>query len=78
MNTKPAVSGLAQEFSRRVETYNVDATTPEARESIAELGFRSHGLVIRSPEGEVLWKQADHAVNVEDARQALRELLARR
>lgn len=73
----PAVSGLEREFSRRVAARNVDATSPEAREAIAALGFRSHGLVIRSPEGEVLWKQADHDVSVEDARQALRELFAR-
>ncbi|HYG62177.1 MAG TPA: hypothetical protein VEL74_06325, partial [Thermoanaerobaculia bacterium] len=70
-------SGLEKEFARRVETRYVVAETPESRELIAELGFRSHGLVIRSLEGEVLWKQADHEVNVEDARQALRELLAR-
>jgi hypothetical protein len=71
------VSGLEKEFSRRIETHYVEAETPEHRELIAELGFRSHGLVIRSPEGQVLWKQADHEVNVEDAREALRELLAR-
>jgi hypothetical protein len=71
------VSGLEEEFPRRVETHNVEATSPEALEAIAELGFRSHGLVIRSPEGEILWKQADHEVNVEDARQALRERLLR-
>jgi hypothetical protein len=73
----PAVSGLEREFSRRVAARNVEATTPESREIIADLGFRSHGLVIRSPDGAVLWKQADHEVDVEDARQALRELLAR-
>jgi hypothetical protein len=75
---KPAVSGLAQEFPRQVTTVSVQAATPDLREEIAALGFHSHGLVIRSPEGSILWKQADHDVNVEDARQALRELLDRR
>jgi hypothetical protein len=77
VNLKPAVSGLEKEFSRQVETRSIEATNPESRDAIAELGFRSHGLVIRSPEGEVLWKQADHEVSVDDARQALHELLDR-
>ena len=71
------MSGLAKEFPRRVRTESIEAVSPESREEIAALGFRSHGLVIRSPEGEILWKQADHEVDVEDARQALRELLSR-
>ncbi len=69
------MSGLERDFPGQVEARSVEATTPESRETIAELGFRSHGLVIQSPEGEVLWKQADHDVNVDDARQALTEIL---
>lgn len=72
------MSGLATEFPRQVTTVSIEVATPTTREEIAALGFHSHGLVIRSPEGEMLWKQADHDVNVEDARQALRELLERR
>ena len=72
---KPAVSGLEQEFPGEVKAQNVDASTPEARKAIQELGFKSHGLVIRSATGKVLHKQPDHAVNIDDARKALAEIL---
>jgi len=64
-----------EEFPGKVKAENVDATTPEAAKAIKELGFKSHGLVIRSPDGKVLWKQADHLVKVDDARAAIQELL---
>lgn len=73
--TQPAVSGLETEFPGQVVASNVDATTPESIEVIQGLGFRNHGLVIRSGDGTVLWSQPDHDVNIEDARQALNELL---
>jgi hypothetical protein len=72
---KPAVSGLEQDFPGKVTARNVDASTPEASDQIQKLGFISHGLVIRSPEGTVLWKEGDHTVRVEDAREALRRIL---
>lgn len=73
---KPAVSELKKEFPGKVTPHNVDATQPEARESIKALGFKSHGLVIRSTDGTVLWKQADHSVRIENVREALREILS--
>ena len=72
---KPAVSGLKNEFPGKVTPHNVDATQPEARESIKSLGFKSHGLVIRSKDGATLWKQADHSVRIESVRGALQEIL---
>ncbi|MEE8537980.1 MAG: hypothetical protein V3S71_08215 [Acidobacteriota bacterium] len=72
---KPAVSGLEQEFTGKVRASNVDASTPEAREEIAALGFRNHGLVIRSADGSALWKQPDHEVSIDDVRKALRDLM---
>jgi hypothetical protein len=72
---KPAVSGLEKEFPGRVTARNTDATTPEAREDIRRLGFKSHGLVIRSANGTVLWKQADHTVRIESVKKALHETL---
>jgi len=69
------VSGFDKEFAGKVHGKNVDATTPEATKAIKELGFKSHGLVIRSPDGKVLWKQADHLVKVEDARTAIQGFL---
>ena len=70
----PAVSGLELEFPGKVTGRNVDATTPDARMAVQELGFRSHGLVIRSADGKVLWKQPDHGVRVEDVRAELHRL----
>jgi len=72
---KPAVSGLEQDFPGKVTARNVDASEPEAREEVQKLGFMTHGLVIRSPDGEVLWKEGDHTVRVEDAKEALRLIL---
>ena len=72
---KPAVSGLDKDYPGRVKGQNVDATTPESKKVIQSLGFDNHGLVIRSPEGKVLWKQKDHEVRMDDVHKALRELL---
>lgn len=73
-----AVSGFEKEFPGRVQARNLDATTPEAKELVRSLGFSSHGLVVRSPKGPVLWKQPDHQVNIEDVRNRLKELLTDR
>ncbi len=72
---KPAVSGLEQEFPGKVTARNVDATSPESREAIRALGFKSHGLVIQSTDGKALWKQADHTVQMSDVETALHEIL---
>ncbi len=71
----PAVSGLEGEFPGQVNASNADAMTPEGREAVEALGFRNHGLVIHSATGEVLWKQPDHEVNIEEVRKALRGIL---
>ncbi|HSR67369.1 MAG TPA: hypothetical protein VLU25_05455 [Acidobacteriota bacterium] len=70
------MSGLEDEFPGRVNSKNVDATTPESKEAVAQLGFRNHGIVIRSAQGDVLWTQPDHEVQMEDVRAKLRELTA--
>ena len=72
-----AVSGLDQEFAGKVVAGNVDATTPETAAVCRELGFTNHGLVIRTGDGEVLWKQPDHEVDMADVRTAVAELLAK-
>jgi hypothetical protein len=71
----PAVSGLEQEYKGRVRAQNLDATTPENEKIVKALGFESHGLVICSADGKVLWKQADHSVKMEDVRAELTLLL---
>jgi len=69
------VSGFEQEFPGKVRAKNVDATTPEAVKDIQSLGFHNHGLVIRSANGKVLWKQADHTVKIDEVRAEIEQLL---
>jgi len=66
---------LDQEYKGRVHGQNLDATTEENKKIVRDLGFENHGLVIRSGEGKVLWKQPDHEVKMDDVRKELDELL---
>ena len=72
---KPAVSGLESEFPGKVVAKLVDATSPDARQAIPTLGFKTHGLVIRSPKGEVLFKQPDHHVKMDEVRKEIASIL---
>ena len=72
---KPAVSGLEKEFPGKVVATNVDATTPDSKKQIKDLGFATHGLVIRSPKGDVLFKHPDHKVDMDEVRKELASLL---
>ena len=60
------MSGLDKEYSGKVRGQNLDATTPVNKKIVKELGFENHGLVIRSADGKVLWKQRDHEVKMEE------------
>jgi len=71
------VSGLEGEYKGRVRGQNLDATTPENKKIVQSLGFENQGLVIRSADGKVLWKQPDHEVKIEDVRRELDILLAK-
>jgi len=71
------VSGLEQEYKGRVRGQNLDATTEENKKIVRSLGFENHGLVIRSADGKVLWKQPDHDANVDDMRKELGKLLGK-
>ena len=71
---QPAVSGLDNEFPDKVTGRNVDCTSKEGVAAVAELGFKSHGIVIRDAAGKAVWKQPDHTVNMEDVRKALNDL----
>ena len=71
------MSGLEQDYKGRARGQNLDATTPENAKIVKDLGFDNHGLVIRSSAGKVLWKQADHDVNMEDVRREIDALLKR-
>ena len=69
------MSGLEQDFPGKVKAQNLDATTPENKKIVKDLGFNSHGLVIRSSDGKTLWKQPDHDVAMEDVRKAITDIL---
>jgi hypothetical protein len=73
---KTAVSGLEKEFPGDVKAENLNAREPESQKVIQEAGFKSHGLIIRNAKGEMVWKQADHTVKIDDVRAAIRKLLA--
>ena len=69
------MSGLEREYGGRAIGENLDATTPENEKIVRDLGFESHGLVIRSAEGKVLWTEKDHEVRMDDVRAELDRLL---
>jgi hypothetical protein len=71
------VSGFEGEYRGRVRGHNLDATTEENKKIVHSLGFENHGLVIRSADGKVLWKQPDHEVKIEDVRRELDRLLSK-
>lgn len=75
---QPAVSGLSEEFAQQVVGHNVDAGLPDSVKDVASLGFTNHGLVVRSADGAVLFKQPDHEVNMDEVREAIGRLLAER
>lgn len=74
---KPAVSGLEQDFPGKVKAENVDASGEAARKDIKELGFKNHGLVIRDAKGNVVHKQPDHSVDIDAAKKAIQDILAK-
>ena len=71
------MSGLGEEYKGKVRGENLDATTPENSKIVKSLGFDNHGLVIRSADGKVLWKEPDHQVKMEDVRRELDKLLGK-
>ena len=66
---------MDKDYAGKVHGQNLDATTEENEKICKELGFSSHGLAIRSADGKVLWKQADHDVNMDDVKKAVADLL---
>lgn len=70
------VASLEQDFPGKVTVESMDANSPEAAEMTKRLGFREHGLVIRSSRGAVLYKATDHKLKIEDVREKLQEQIA--
>ncbi len=72
---KTAVSGLEKEFPGAVKAENLNAKDPESQKVIKEAGFKYHGLIIRNTKDEIVFKQADHTVNMDEVRAEIRKLL---
>jgi len=70
------VASLEQEFQGKVTVESLDANSPEAAEMTKRLGFKEHGLVIRSHRGAVLYKATDHKLRMDDVREQLKQQLA--
>jgi hypothetical protein len=70
------VSGLEKEFPGEVRALNLNARDAEAQKVVQDAGFKTHGLIIRNAKDEIVWKQADHTVNMDDVHAAIRKLLA--
>lgn len=70
------VASLEQEFQGKVTVESLDANSPEAAEMTKRLGFKEHGLVIRSARGAVLYKATDHKLKIDDVREQLKQQLA--
>lgn len=70
------VAGLEKEFPGKITVESLDASSPEAAEMTKRLGFKEHGLVIRSSRGAVLWKATDHKLEMDEVREQLKSQLA--
>ncbi|HVG08634.1 MAG TPA: hypothetical protein VNM67_13075 [Thermoanaerobaculia bacterium] len=70
------VASLEKEFPGKVTVESLDANSPEAAEMTKRLGFKEHGLVIRSARGAVLWKATDHKLQMDEVREQLKSHLA--
>jgi len=70
------VSDLEKEFPGEVKAVNLNAREEESQKVIKEQGFDTHGLIIRDAKDEVVWKQPDHKVKMDEVRAEIRKLLA--
>jgi len=70
------VASLEKEFPGKITVESLDANSPEAAEMTKRLGFKEHGLVIRSSRGAVLWKATDHKLQMDEVREQLKSHLA--
>jgi hypothetical protein len=70
-----AVRALEAEFPGQVKTVSYDATSPKHARLVRNMEFGDHGFVVRGRRGEVLFKAGGHNANIDQVRQALRQLI---
>jgi len=75
-DAQTGVASLEQEFPGKITVESLDANSPEAAEMTKRLGFKEHGLVIRSARGAVLYKATDHKLEIDEVREQLKTQLA--
>lgn len=71
-----SVAALEKDFPGKVRAESLDINSPEVEKMVRMLGFKDHGLVIRSRRGAVLYKDAGHELKLDAVRQQIRDLLA--
>lgn len=72
------MSELGKKYGDQLKEESLDATTRENAAKQAGLGFQSHGLLIRDKSGEIVFKQADHAVNKDEVAAFVAEKLGKK
>lgn len=75
-DAQSGVAELEKDFEGKVTVESLDANSPEAAEMTKRLGFKEHGLVIRSARGAVLYKATDHKLEIDEVREQLKTQLA--
>jgi outer membrane murein-binding lipoprotein Lpp len=75
-DAQTGVAALEKDFEGKVTVESLDANSPEAAEMTKRLGFKEHGLVIRSARGAVLYKATDHKLEIDEVREQLKTQLA--
>ncbi len=71
-----SMAALEKDFPGKVRARSLDIASPDAVKMVQMLGFKDHGLVIRSRRGAVLYKDSGHEVKLDAVRQQIRDLLA--
>lgn len=73
---KARVAELEKDFPGQVRVEHLDAKAPESARMVSMLGFKDHGIVIRSRRGAVLWKASSHNLKMEEVREQIKGLIA--
>lgn len=73
---KAQVAALEKDFPGQVSVEHLDAKAPDSVRMAGMLGFKDHGLVIRSRRGAVLWKASGHNLKMDEVREQIKGLIA--
>ncbi len=71
---RAAFQAMPDQYPGELSVHTIEHLEPGAAQAVKALGFRSHGLVIRVGD-EIVFRQPDHRVDIEEARAALKRIL---